>query len=135
MKCHFLINALPKDNYNRCHIPNSYNLPLSLIDRSSSQEKRKIIKKFLEDNLSNYPRLNKSIKDKKLNIFNLPIVVYCAHSQCHASEKLIEHLIDAGFVNILEYPGGTKEWKLKEKNSMQDSCFIDDEEQELRTKL
>ena len=129
-KCHFLINALPKDNYNRCHIPNSYNLPLSLIDRSSSQEKKTIIKKFLEDNLSNYPRLNKSVKGEKLNIFNLPIVVYCAHSQCHASEKLIEHLIDAGFVNILEYPGGTKEWKLKEKDSMQDSCFIDDEEQE-----
>jgi rhodanese-related sulfurtransferase len=129
-KCHFLINALPKDNYNRCHIPNSYNLPVSLMDRSSSQEKKTIIKKFLQDNLSNYPKLNKSVKDKKLNIFNLPIVVYCAHSQCHASEKLIEHLIDAGFVNILEYPGGTKEWKLKEKNSMQDSCFIDDEEQE-----
>ena len=127
-KCHFLINALPRDNYDRCHIPNSYNLPVSLIDRSSSQEKRNKVKKFLEDNLSNYPRLNNSVKDKKLNIFNLPIVVYCAHSKCHASEKLIEHLIDAGFVNILEYPGGTKEWKLKEKNSMQDTCFTNEEE-------
>ena len=127
-KCHFLINALPRDNYDRCHIPNSYNLPVSLIDRSSSQEKRTKVKKFLEDNLSNYPRLNNSVKDNKLNIFNLPIVVYCAHSKCHASEKLIEHLIDAGFVNILEYPGGTKEWKLKEKNSMQDTCFINKEE-------
>ena len=126
-KCHFLINALPRDNFDRCHIPNSYNLPVSLIDRSSSQEKRTKVKKFLEDNLSNYPRLNKSVKDKKLNIFNLPIVVYCAHSKCHASEKLIEHLIDAGFVNILEYPGGTKEWKLKEKDSMQDTCFMDEE--------
>jgi rhodanese-related sulfurtransferase len=126
-KCHFLINALPRDNYDRCHIPNSYNLPVSLIDRSSSQEKRTKVKKFLEDNLSNYPRLNKSVKGKKLNIFNLPIVVYCAHSKCHASEKLIEHLIDAGFVNILEYPGGTKEWKLKEKDSMQDTCFMDEE--------
>lgn len=126
-KCHFLINALPRDNFDRCHIPNSYNLPVSLLDRSSSQEKRSKVKKFLEDNLSNYPRLNKSVKDKKLNIFNLPIVVYCAHSKCHASEKLIEHLIDAGFVNILEYPGGTKEWKLKEKNSMQDTCFMNDD--------
>lgn len=126
-KCHFLINALPRDNFDRCHIPNSYNLPVSLIDRSSSQEKRTKVKKFLEDNLSNYPRLNKSVKDKKLNIFNLPIVVYCAHSKCHASEKLIEHLIDAGFVNILEYPGGTKEWKLKEKDSMQDTCFMEED--------
>jgi rhodanese-related sulfurtransferase len=126
-KCHFLINSLPRDNYDRCHIPNSYNLPVSLFNRTSSQEKRTKIKKFLEDNLSNYPRLNKSVKDKKLNIFNLPIVVYCAHSKCHASEKLIEHLIDAGFVNVLEYPGGTKEWKLKEKDSMPNTCFIDDE--------
>jgi len=130
-KCHFLINALPRDNYDRCHIPNSYNLPVSLIDRSSSQEKRTKVKKFLEDNLSNYPRLNNSVKDKKLNIFNLPIVVYCAHSKCHASEKLIEHLIDAGFVNILEYPGGTKEWKLKEKDSMQDTCFINEEKEKI----
>jgi len=126
-KCHFTINSLPRDNFDRCHIPNSYNLPVSLLDRSSSQEKRNKIKKFLEDNLSNYPKLNSSVKNKKLNIFNLPIVVYCAHSKCHASEKLTEHLIDAGFVNILEYPGGTKEWKLKEKNSSPDTCFAAEE--------
>lgn len=122
-KCHFTINSLPRDNFDRCHIPNSYNLPVSLLDRSSSQENKNKIKKFLENNLSNYPKLNSSVRDKKLNIFNLPIVVYCAHSKCHASEKLTEHLIDAGFVNILEYPGGTKEWKLKEKNSLPDTCF------------
>ena len=126
-KCHFTINSLPRDNFDRCHIPNSYNLPVSLLDRTSSQEKRNKIKKFLEDNLSNYPKLNSSVKNKKLNIFNLPIVVYCAHSKCHASEKLTEHLIDAGFVNILEYPGGTKEWKLKEKNSLPDTCFTAEE--------
>ena len=129
-KCHFTINSLPRDNFDRCHIPNSYNLPVSLLDRSSSQEKRNKIKKFLEDNLSNYPKLNSSVKDKKLNIFNLPIVVYCAHSKCHASEKLTEHLIDAGFVNVLEYPGGTKEWKLKEKNSLPDTCFGVEEKEE-----
>ena len=32
------------------------------MDRSSSQEKKTIIKKFLQDNLSNYPKLNKSVK-------------------------------------------------------------------------
>ena len=114
-KCHFLINSLPRDNYDRCHIPNSYNLPVSLLDRTSSQEKTNKIKKFLEDNLSNYPKLNKLVKDDKLNIFNLPIVVYCAHSKCHPSERLIEYLIEGGFVNVLEYPGGIKEWKLKDK--------------------
>ena len=66
-----------------------------------------IVKDFLEEKLSNYPRINKLVKSGKLSIYNIPIVVYCAHSKCHASENLIEHLIEAGFVNLLEYPGGS----------------------------
>jgi rhodanese-related sulfurtransferase len=125
-KCHILFNALPKENFNRCHIPNSYSLSVSLLDKSSSKEKQNKVKQIIHKVIENYPSINKSLKSKKITIYNLPIVVYCAHSKCHASEKLIEHLIDAGFVNILEYPGGTKEWKLKEKTSMPDTCFFSD---------
>uniref|UniRef100_A0A6C0C4C3 Rhodanese domain-containing protein n=1 Tax=viral metagenome TaxID=1070528 RepID=A0A6C0C4C3_9ZZZZ len=128
-KCHILFNALPKENFNRCHIPNSYSLSVSLLDKSSSKEKQNKVKQIIHRVIDNYPSINKSLKSKKITIYNLPIVVYCAHSKCHASEKLIEHLIDAGFVNILEYPGGTKEWKLKEKTSMPDTCFFSDEGQ------
>ena len=124
-KCHILFNALPSENFNRCHIPNSYNLPVSLLNKSSSKEKQNKIKQIINKILDNYPTLNKLLKSKKITIYNLPIIVYCAHSKCHASENLIEHLIDAGFINILEYPGGTKEWKLKEKHTLPTTCFFD----------
>ena len=127
-KCHFIINSLPKDNYDRCHIPNSFNLPVSLLEKSSNSSKKMIVKDFLEEKLSNYPRINKLVKSGKLSIYNIPIVVYCAHSKCHASENLIEHLIEAGFVNLLEYPGGIKQWKLREKDKLQDTCFFDDKD-------
>ena len=42
--------------------------------------------------------------------------------------NLIEHLIEAGFVNLLEYPGGIKQWKLREKDTLQDTCFFDDKD-------
>ena len=125
-KCHILFNALPKNSFDRCHIPNSYSLPVSLLEKSSSKEKQNKVKHIIHKVLENYPPINKVLESKKLTIYNLPIVVYCAHSKCYASEKLIEHLIDAGFVNVLEYPGGNKEWKLKEKDSMPETCFFSD---------
>ena len=126
-KCHILFNALPKNSFDRCHIPNSCSLPVSLLEKSSSKGKQNKVKHIIHKVLENYPPINKALESKKITIYNLPIVVYCAHSKCHASEKLIEHLIDAGFVNVLEYPGGNKEWKLKEKDSMPETCFFSDE--------
>ena len=40
----------------------------------------------------------------------IPIIVYCAHSECEASSKLADHLYDCGYYNVMEYPGGLKEW-------------------------
>ena len=53
--------------------------------------------------------------EKKLNILDIPIVTYCEKKECDASSKLLEQLIDSGFTNVLEYPGGNVEYKNKSK--------------------
>ena len=49
-------------------------------------------------------------KDQKLDDKDVPIVVYCAHSKCDASKKLIKHLINVGYTNVIEYKDGLKGW-------------------------
>jgi rhodanese-related sulfurtransferase len=39
------------------------------------------------------------------------IVVYCADRQCRASPIAAEKLESSGFRNVLEYPGGKREWE------------------------
>ncbi len=38
------------------------------------------------------------------------IIVYCGGAECIASLEAIRKLEDAGFVNVLHYKGGMKEW-------------------------
>ncbi len=42
---------------------------------------------------------------------DLLIVVYCYSSSCPLGKKLILKLIELGYSNILDYPGGLKEWR------------------------
>jgi rhodanese-related sulfurtransferase len=39
------------------------------------------------------------------------IVVYCAGEGCAASQNLCKTLLQAGYQNVIEFPGGEKEWK------------------------
>ena len=64
----------------------------------------------MKDVSINYPKLNKLLKQKKINIYELPIIVYCAHDKCDASEQLAINLLKKGFVNIGEFPGGMKDY-------------------------
>ena len=48
---------------------------------------------------------------KEIDILDVPIVTYCAHKKCDASNKLLEILIDSKFVNVVEFPGGNEEFK------------------------
>jgi len=77
-----VINVLPEEMYQDCHIPGSINIPYDQIE-SAAQEWDK----------------------------NTEIVVYCAHSDCDASEKAYQTLEKMGFANVREFPGGMREWK------------------------
>ena len=80
-----LINVLGPDAFNEKHIRTSVNIP---------QER--------ED----FPEMVKTVagnKDRK-------VVVYCASHDCPASPKAAEKLENAGFTNVYDYEGGTKDW-------------------------
>ena len=131
-KTHIVLNALPKDSYENDHIPDTYNLPYDSLTVTNRKKKVKI---FLRNILSDFPKLQSLIKDKKLTMETLPIVTYCANSKCSASDQLIKHLMNAGFVNVTEYPEGMDGWnnekqkvdkKVDDKNKVDDKKKVDD---------
>ena len=107
-KCHVFINALPCQYYAKDHIPDSYNLHNSDIKSMSVNELQKW---FMDIIKVHYPMLYSLVKSGKLQIYELPIIVYCAHDKCNASELAIQQLMKKGFVNIHEYSGGMKDYR------------------------
>ena len=102
-----LINALPHEYYGKSHIPGSYNLYYKQIKSMSQSE---LIKWFSDVIEFNYSKLNRNIKQKKINIYEIPIIVYCAHDKCNAGELAAIELLKKGFVNIMDFKGGMKEY-------------------------
>lgn len=86
-----LINVLPKDAFNEQHIRTSINIPVESDD---------FIKK-----------VELVAGDKERDI-----IVYCASTDCDASPKAAKKLEKAGFSNIYDYEGGTKDW-FKQKSA------------------
>ncbi len=80
-----LINVLPRDVFNEQHIRTSINVPVD--DGGFVETVEKVAAK----------------KDRK-------IVVYCANFDCDASPEAAKKLEDAGFTQVYDYEGGTKDW-------------------------
>ena len=116
-KSHLIINALDEKHFKEFSIDNSVNLFHESLENLSKSKKTNKIKKFIKSSLSNIPELLKMVNDKQLDILDVPIVTHCQKKECNASEKLIEHLIEAGFTNVLEYPGGVEDFKEKSKKT------------------
>lgn len=76
-----LINVLPKDMYDDCHIVGSLNVPL---------EQLKVFAEKIDRNQK--------------------IVVYCSSYACQASVKAWRLLDGMGFQNLWAYEGGMAEW-------------------------
>jgi len=105
-----MINALPGEYYGKDHIPNSFNLFNKEVLKMSTNELEKWFEQVIK---VHYPELNNYIKTRKIKIYEVPIIVYCAHDKCNAAELTIEALMKKGFVNINEYSGGMKEYRKK----------------------
>lgn len=105
-----LINALPCEYYAQDHIPNSYNLFHKDIKKMSQE---KIFEWFSNVIKLHYPKLHSLVKSKKILISEIPIITYCAHNKCNASELSLEELLKKGFVNVNEYSGGMKDYRSK----------------------
>jgi rhodanese-related sulfurtransferase len=80
-----LVNVLGEDDFRKAHIPGSRNVPTS---RS---------------------RLENEI-ERLAGGKDVPVVVYCAGSDCDASPAAAKRLTLAGFTNVYDYSGGMKSW-------------------------
>ena len=58
-----------------------------------------------------YPKLKKYLQNGKLRLYEIPIITYCAHSGCNASDLALNELMKKGFVNVSEYNGGMLEYR------------------------
>ena len=105
-----MINALPCEYYSKTHIPHTYNLDTKLATKMS----KTAIFNWINDIVKfNYENIYNHIQKKKINLYEIPIIVYCAHSKCDASHKLAIILLKAGFVNLLYFKGGMEEYSNK----------------------
>jgi rhodanese-related sulfurtransferase len=80
-----LINVLPPETFREKHIRTSVNIPVQ------------------RDDFSELVSLVSANKSRK-------IVVYCASFDCDASRSAAEKLEKAGFEQVYDYEGGTKDW-------------------------
>ncbi|MBI1301756.1 MAG: rhodanese-like domain-containing protein [Alphaproteobacteria bacterium] len=87
-----LVNVLPKEYFEKTHIPGSINIPHEEAGFES--------------------RVERVIGSK-----DMPIVVYCANKECDASRKAADKLANDGFTNVMCYEGGAQEWERKSKQS------------------
>ena len=80
-----LINVLPREKFEEKHIRTSINIPVDSDDFTQTVEK--------------------VVADK-----SRPVVVYCANKECDASPQAAKKLEEAGFTQVLDYEGGTRDW-------------------------
>jgi hypothetical protein len=113
LKDTIILNALPEKYYKKDKIPNSYNLPSETLEKLTGESKTRKVKNFIKSILKNYPNIENLINGNKLILEDVPIITYCAHSKCDASDKLIDHLYECKFNNTQEYKEGIEEYNKK----------------------
>jgi len=130
-----IINALSKKEYDKDHIPSSYNLPHESLVRLTMESKMRKVMNFVKSILKNYPVIEAQVRDKIINIRDVPIITYCARRECDLSEKLVDHLYECKFNNVSEWKGGIQEWNKKRSffsdtsiNEAEDDDDDDDDE-------
>jgi len=82
-----LINTLPREEYDKRHIPGSISIP---VDQLPQQAKQLFSKHDW-------------------------LVVYCANTSCPTSTKAAETLMKQGFSNVFKFEGGIEEWQSQNK--------------------
>jgi rhodanese-related sulfurtransferase len=124
-KDHIVINALSEESFDERSIPDTMNLPVGELNANNRDEK---VKSFIDRVLKNYPELEDLIEKDKIDSKDIPIITYCANKGCNASKELAKHIMDAGYSNVVEYPGGIEEW-FNEKKKEGDKEHTDEEEE------
>ena len=103
-KLYVIFNVLPSEYYAKDHIPNTYNLPVSQIKKMTNKELNNWIFSIID---LHYPKIKKLLNNK-LQLYEIPIICYCAHNKCDASKNGAQELMKKGFVNVNLYEDGMK---------------------------
>lgn len=96
-----ILNALPAQDYGAYHIPNTYNLPSTT----------KLRKEKLLDWFQRVITLNNLPRRTRRKLYEIPIIVYCAHETCKAGSRLCRLLLQEGFVDVSHFTGGIKAYR------------------------
>ncbi len=78
-----LVEALPEENFREQHLPGAINLPPADAKKKAAHV----------------------LPDKDADI-----VVYCAHSECDASDKVADELAAQGYRRVRRYVEGKQDW-------------------------
>jgi rhodanese-related sulfurtransferase len=101
---HVVVNALPKEEYEKKHIENSISIPVDEADEDFIEYR--IMKSF-----TSYPLIVDAFMKKKISFKEIPMILYCYSPECNAAEKLKEKLDSLGFYNTWHYSGGISQWR------------------------
>ena len=138
-----IINALPPEEFEKRHIPNSVNLYYKELEGKDKRFRYRKVKSLIKSTLKKpvmYPPIKEFLDDKEHRTTDVPIIVYCLNKGCPSAEKLVDLIYDSGFMNVIMYPGGTEEWFEKEKtegkSSSKEVLFDDagEEDEEIKDK-
>ena len=102
------LNALSLYNFN---IPNTYYLPVKMAKQFNKDE----LNNFIKNILINYPKINNKLKNNKLKLKEIPIIIFCHNPNCNAAKRLAEILYRNGYINLHYFPGGYLEYYGKQK--------------------
>tara|TARA_B100000900_G_C20592446_1_gene722125 strand:- start:284 stop:2008 length:1725 start_codon:yes stop_codon:yes gene_type:complete len=132
-----IINALPPEEFEKRHIPNSVNLYYKELEGKTRTQRYRKVKSLIKSTLKKpvmYPPIKEFLDDKEHRTTDVPIIVYCLNEGCPSAEKLVDLIYESGFMNVIMYPGGTEEWfekdKSEEKSSSKEVLFDDAGEDE-----
>lgn len=101
-KDRLIINALPKEYYDKVKIPDSFNLDYNKEKKMSASQINTQIKNMIK----NHKNIQKIMKQNKLKLNEVPIIVYCYDKHCDAGHELANQLFKAGYTNVIDYKDG-----------------------------
>ena len=80
-----IVEVLPEPDFRKAHLPGAINVPF---DEEFDEHVQSVI------------------PDK-----NVPVVVYCADSECQLSPQAAEHLDRLGYTKVFDYKAGKADWQ------------------------
>jgi hypothetical protein len=101
-----IINALSNEYHQKNSIPCSQNLYYQDAKKMNVNQIKEIVTKMVKKNTN----VAAFVVKHKLNLSEIPIVVYCYDKTCDAGHQLALELFRAGFTNVVDYEGGIMDW-------------------------